>query len=483
MYINRKFAFSKSKIIFFVLDLRHKLEKQKYRKLTQEEKRIFYTCCQDFIGLLFDDDDNAPSTTSSSSASKTKPSAPTADKPGSSSGSLNLNSKNKSSKDNWSSRLANGVSDQSKTVNLGKKAPASAILSSSLASVAKENSKSKRSLFSTPNTSADMGRSVQQNGLGTASPGSGGTPKMTVKELQLKLQAEEKKKREGEKSMQNGVNVVKKNTTNGVNSLSSSSSTVVANGAQNVNGYKNSWHNQSTSISTPTNSLQMKHASPKNQTKSFTHVNNQSKNSVLSSSSFSASVSASPKTSSIPPSLLSLHQQFVSGRMNSVSPAASKVNHKTWSAPRNNLDSSSPSSAAAARPASSATKRPKSALTSSEEESTPAKRSTPLCGNGSSTPTTPATTEWLSARRGGHSEGQGEGQSSRGRGRGKRGLGEVQGQRGRGQGRGRGRGGRGRGSAVSGKGEQEEEMVEAVSSPESPLATSRRKQGMGRGGR
>ncbi|XP_076434591.1 uncharacterized protein LOC143274609 [Babylonia areolata] len=42
-----------------VSDLRHKFEKLKWRKLTVDEKRTFYNCCQDFIGRLFDDDDDA----------------------------------------------------------------------------------------------------------------------------------------------------------------------------------------------------------------------------------------------------------------------------------------------------------------------------------------------------------------------------------------------------------------------------------------
>ncbi|KAK7464045.1 hypothetical protein BaRGS_00037969 [Batillaria attramentaria] len=46
-----------------VSDIRHKFEKLKWRKLTSDEKRVFYACCQEFIGNLFDES-KTPSKTS-----------------------------------------------------------------------------------------------------------------------------------------------------------------------------------------------------------------------------------------------------------------------------------------------------------------------------------------------------------------------------------------------------------------------------------
>ncbi|KAL8613311.1 hypothetical protein ACOMHN_052551 [Nucella lapillus] len=54
-----------------VSDLRHKFEKLKWRKLTYDEKRTFYNCCQDFIGRLFDDETSEVSSSGSTTTNNT----------------------------------------------------------------------------------------------------------------------------------------------------------------------------------------------------------------------------------------------------------------------------------------------------------------------------------------------------------------------------------------------------------------------------
>ncbi|KAK7088041.1 hypothetical protein V1264_022013 [Littorina saxatilis] len=53
-----------------VSDLRHKFEKLKWRKLTADEKRSFYACCQDFIGHMFDEESNSTNNIASATSAK-----------------------------------------------------------------------------------------------------------------------------------------------------------------------------------------------------------------------------------------------------------------------------------------------------------------------------------------------------------------------------------------------------------------------------
>ncbi|KAK7476599.1 hypothetical protein BaRGS_00032145 [Batillaria attramentaria] len=54
-----------------VSDIRHKFEKLKWRKLTSDEKRVFYACCQEFIGNLFDESKTPSKTSPVENTSKT----------------------------------------------------------------------------------------------------------------------------------------------------------------------------------------------------------------------------------------------------------------------------------------------------------------------------------------------------------------------------------------------------------------------------